>query len=765
MAFIRDRLFAKKDEGDESTLHMIREPGSSQLVDIRRSLSHSLSVRAQKLGRRVSSIRLSNRLCRFCRDLEIQLASNGNPESSYVNNAGLLIRKLEGDWKGDRCPLCQIFAQMFGEAHDWPADPNDIGSIEIRVFPLLPLMAKRTSGKPSLFLGDDASDCFLAAVPSLFTLLPGSENEAWLSSLISKQGCVVCSQSATSPKSRLFTPHLVSPNFNPAIVQEWLRCCKTYHRNCALDQRPQPTLNLIDCVNREVISCSSQATDSAPDYVALSYVWGKNTNASKIATKGSMLPQHLPRVIEDSMSVTVALGFRYLWVDRYCVEQRDSAKKHEQIMHMDSVYQNAVLTIIATAGTDETFGLPGVSIVRPTKQTFFQGENFTLLSTLPSPHDSIAKSRWATRGWTYQEAILSRRRLVFTDDQLYFECDSMSCSESLLVSSDNYYRKPRPTLDSLVRPSMFCLQRPVVSTPPPGKVDRLINFQTYLYCAEQYSKRTLSFDDDALNAFRGIIRHLESVSTFPVRHVWGIPLIHPDDDNLPEDIIQESYYTSSVPPFWKTPFFSHHGSVDDATRSVERVDYLAFMMLGLCWRHDPYRNPPRRRNNLPSWSWVGWEGSVSWPRPSSSSAIRRSNWPWTTIHMEGGSTQRVPELYHKSTRTKQPAQHSKSLHIETSAMTRNAFIFNDASQSLRLSTGGNIKIYPSKQGIDASKVFKRIQSGRYEVISLVTVEDEAYLMLIKWYRRSAYRVGTLVIDDSYLTSPLFTSKVKTFNLR
>jgi hypothetical protein len=31
---------------------------------------------------------------------------------------------------------------------------------------------------------------------------------------------------------------------------------------------------------------------------------------------------------------------------------------------------------------------------------------------------TIAKSTWSTHGWTFQEAVLSRRRLVFTEDQI-----------------------------------------------------------------------------------------------------------------------------------------------------------------------------------------------------------------------------------------------------------------------------------------------------------------------------------------------------------
>jgi hypothetical protein len=43
----------------------------------------------------------------------------------------------------------------------------------------------------------------------------------------------------------------------------------------------------------------------------------------------------------------------------------------------------------------------------------------------------IQSSAWITRGWTYQEAVLSRRCLFFTDEQVYFVCKQMTCCEAI----------------------------------------------------------------------------------------------------------------------------------------------------------------------------------------------------------------------------------------------------------------------------------------------------------------------------------------------
>jgi len=61
-----------------------------------------------------------------------------------------------------------------------------------------------------------------------------------------------------------------------------------------------------------------------------------------------------------------------------------------------------------------------------------QLDGYRVIECPEVPHTAIPKTTWSTRAWTLQEAFLSRRRLVFTRDQTYFECASMNCCESLL---------------------------------------------------------------------------------------------------------------------------------------------------------------------------------------------------------------------------------------------------------------------------------------------------------------------------------------------
>ena len=101
------------------------------------------------------------------------------------------------------------------------------------------------------------------------------------------------------------------------------------------------------------------------------------------------------------MTLTLKLGWQYLWVDRYCIDQNDQ-KKHIHITQMDKIYSSAVITIIAAAGDSASYGLPDVlsSIVRRA-QPYVKVRGRLLASTMRSPKEIIRKSHWATRGWTY----------------------------------------------------------------------------------------------------------------------------------------------------------------------------------------------------------------------------------------------------------------------------------------------------------------------------------------------------------------------------
>ncbi|KAH8900566.1 HET-domain-containing protein, partial [Thozetella sp. PMI_491] len=204
----------------------------------------------------------------------------------------------------------------------------------------------------------------------------------------------------------------------------WVSLCQQNHANICDEQSPLVSgLRVIDCFEQRVVEAP---TTLLFEYVTLSYVWGDDQQETLDPITG--LPPRLPATIADAMTVTKELGFRYIWADRYCIMQHGAREKERQIKQMGQIYANSAVTIIDAAGSDMRCGLAGVSYDRRSQPRIRVGSHH-FASVLSSAYQDIELSRWATRGWTYQEGRMARRRLVFTAQQAYFQCGDMHCIE------------------------------------------------------------------------------------------------------------------------------------------------------------------------------------------------------------------------------------------------------------------------------------------------------------------------------------------------
>ncbi|KAF8852699.1 HET-domain-containing protein, partial [Acephala macrosclerotiorum] len=197
----------------------------------------------------------------------------------------------------------------------------------------------------------------------------------------------------------------------------WLSVCLGIHTDiCSSKNRTTVQyLKVLDCQNRTLVSA-----DSLP-HITHSYMWGANERPPLYTEQ---LGHDLPPTIEDSIAVTLKLGYRYLWIDRYCVNQQNKEQAMSQIQQMDSIYKDSEVTIVAAAGIGPVYGLPSVSRPRRPQSVVNLG-HFQLISPGSIATEVLKDSRWSTRGWTFQEAYLSKRRIIFTDEQVYYECSGM----------------------------------------------------------------------------------------------------------------------------------------------------------------------------------------------------------------------------------------------------------------------------------------------------------------------------------------------------
>ncbi|KAJ5765629.1 heterokaryon incompatibility [Penicillium odoratum] len=205
------------------------------------------------------------------------------------------------------------------------------------------------------------------------------------------------------------------------IISDWLSSCSEEHPKCGpRDLGVKPAhFRLIDVRRRRIVSAPYDCR-----YVALSYVWGLNTDRSKMSTRatleslrkdGGLLVSNVVKTINDAITICSHYG----WIN-------DQA---EQIASMSAIYSSAALVIISTDG-DMNDGIHGVSSDRAQKQIQCELAGMKFINELPSWREIInCSSIWSTRCWTYQEGILGRRKIYFSSSQSFFECDKSILDE------------------------------------------------------------------------------------------------------------------------------------------------------------------------------------------------------------------------------------------------------------------------------------------------------------------------------------------------
>jgi len=343
--------------------------------------------------------------------------------------------------------------------------------------------------------------------------------------------------------------HQTGSRVDFGLIASWLDFCATHHgRLCQWeDVTPIPGFSVIDCSARKVVLWSDLPKPA--DFVALSYVWG-GVGDSRLNVNGT-LPPRLPRLVGNSIELTGRLGFKYLWIDRYCIPQNDAEARYTQIQNMDVVFGSAAVTVIAAAGEDPTYGLPGVGSTPRNEQRSVRIGNRTLVSTSLNISRQVAHSKWGSRGWTYQEAYLSKRRLVFTVETVYFQCCAMHCLETISVPLKALHTKNLQRMRDSVNISRLWPLRGLGKSA--ADLDERI---------EEYAfKRQLTYSDDILNAFEGVLSRFKRMER-PVRNILGVPV--------------------------------HHSN-----------SITASLVVGLSW--ELYQSGDlRKRPGFPSWSWAGW---------------------------------------------------------------------------------------------------------------------------------------------------------------
>lgn len=294
---------------------------------------------------------------------------------------------------------------------------------------------------------------------------------------------------------------------------------------------------------------SGDTTQLEGVYACLSYCWGKSkngittlSNVSERRTNG--IPLHsLPSTVRDAILLCHKLNIQYIWVDRLCIIQDDPDDWATEAAKMAEVYGNSSLTIttILCTDADQSFldlrkqqfryqeptaeiicsqrGTPGLAI-KPSSCLFIYGlftvetkyardSPFFLERSIqnfyPLDNSRHGTNSWLSRGWTFQEWMLSPR-LLHIHQLTLWDC-----------------------FDGYSNEFTSCMIRSRVQRSP----EDLIANVPWIHIVDEFAGRCLSNKTDALPALAGLAKRYEEAGHRT--YVHGLFL-----EDMPTDLLWQS---------------------------------------------------------------------------------------------------------------------------------------------------------------------------------------------------------------------------------
>lgn len=271
---------------------------------------------------------------------------------------------------------------------------------------------------------------------------------------------------------------------NIQFIQSCLRSCREnksdMHLACSrsMASGSTPIMALpsrLIRIDGEALRLVETAGGMTASYCALSYQWGPlgSFNFKTLTQNHAQLKQgfhlcNLPILLQHAIQVTSELGFQFLWIDAICIIQdnHDGASINiisspayietdfledweQEAAKMGQYYQNAELTISAASALDVNSPMLGArKPIEVVRSSFYEkeycnpyeyeivcdggsiskviGRQFPKRGSLNLTNDEPL----ATRAWTCQENVLSRRVIHFTASEVIWECRSQQCFET-----------------------------------------------------------------------------------------------------------------------------------------------------------------------------------------------------------------------------------------------------------------------------------------------------------------------------------------------
>ena len=297
---------------------------------------------------------LQSELCELCRDIDLatilQYPHPGHQDKPRIKHQPNLHSLRAASQSG--CKLCHVF---YAGVLDWldsgfgfaraeafqREDESSLAGFTISGVPqgyLHPDLAPFASGYRALYYGRAGpanayprQSTSPVHCEAQFDLMPLMPNNPLLSMLITRQ---------------------VARQPRPSLGMEWIHQCGLKHAACPRVVDTDLPTRLINVGSEQPVQEPrlEHTAGRQGQYVALSHCWG-DSSPPKTTTKSTAehvlgIPfSTLPRTFQDAVTTTRQLGFKYLWIDCFCILQDDDADWQRECSLMHRTFANATVTI------------------------------------------------------------------------------------------------------------------------------------------------------------------------------------------------------------------------------------------------------------------------------------------------------------------------------------------------------------------------------------------------------------------------------------
>lgn len=320
-----------------------------------------------------------------------------------------------------------------------------------------------------------------------------------------------------------------------AVAAEWLDSCLNDHEKCGMQadtEKPLPS-RVIDVGDDNTPPKLITTGGKLGIWIALSYCWGGDSvfihNDSTVADLKAGIPlEKYPRTLRDAITITRALGLKYIWIDALCIKQDSREDWAAEAAKMREVYSGAIVTVSAANSPSTQSGIFSPRKLGLSKVWFdWKSEEKSGKVYLRSGSElwdhSLQTSALQTRGWTLQEGLLAPRTLSFGQQQMMWECPEHQADEGGRITQPTQEYRSKGFIQQMLRvgrqevakPEPTLLERLHIRTPKAEEWWKSLAIESpydrWWEIVEQYMTRFLTKDFDVLPALSGLARAFEPV--------------------------------------------------------------------------------------------------------------------------------------------------------------------------------------------------------------------------------------------------------------